>query len=663
MTHPSTSATRFAVDLDGPGYVDRVYGCWQGKNAGGTLGTPLETAWGQDEPFDVWWYPELKEGGLPNDDLEMQLVWLKALEEVGPQITARDLARYWLDHIGYNFDEYGLSKLNLKWGLEPPVSGHHNNWFIDCMGSPIRSEIWACVAPGAPRLAARYAYQDAICDHAGGEGVYGELFNAALESAAFVVQEPHLLIDIALSYVPEDCMVRRAVEAARSAFDRGLGWREARREVMNATPHYNAQYSPINLGFQVIGLLYGHDFGEGICITVNCGYDTDSSGAAIGSYLGIIQGRAGLPQKWVAPLGAGISTNQNWGGVKHLDGLPNPVPDNLDDLIQRIRRASLRVLSYHGLLSGSILEVDLADLYADESVQALHEASPNVVLFPGQDVDVDIDYREGPVAVPDATKRIDTTIRNRRAEPLEVELHLSVPRGWQALPDVPVNIEPGGERTVAWELRAPRIGEVGTRNVSYLSTRVTGRPAAAALPIVLVGANALRLSQVYRAADGESVQDLLMLPLPPEEGVGDGEHPQDRPGAWRDFFAAGYEQPIADGFDAPGAIYLQTFAKSPDDRKVWIVVDPSCPIRYWVNGKEAGQNSEYRLIRPNQKAADGIGAFVHLHQGWNEVLVKLIHDGQHPRPQLHVGFSGSAPLNDHQFDLGRSCFPWSDGDE
>ena len=90
--------------------------------------------------------------GIPNDDLELQLIWLQALKERGPGLTARDLADYWLNCVAYNFDEYGLHKTNLVKGLQPPVSGWYNNWFIDCMGSPIRSEIWACVAPAAPRL-------------------------------------------------------------------------------------------------------------------------------------------------------------------------------------------------------------------------------------------------------------------------------------------------------------------------------------------------------------------------------------------------------------------------------------------------------------------------------------------------------------------------------
>ena len=138
-------------------YYDKVYACWLGKNCGGTLGTPLERMYGSEEMFDVWWYPQLQEGGMPNDDLEIQLIWLKALEELGPDITARDLAEYWLDCIQYNFDEYGLHKTNLRLGLLPPISGYYNNWFKNCMGCPIRSEIWACIAPGRPDLAAKYA--------------------------------------------------------------------------------------------------------------------------------------------------------------------------------------------------------------------------------------------------------------------------------------------------------------------------------------------------------------------------------------------------------------------------------------------------------------------------------------------------------------------------
>lgn len=646
----------YAVDIASADIRDRVYGCWQGKNAGGTLGTPLEEAWGREEPFDVWWYPELQEGGLPNDDFEMQLAWLKAVEEVGPGITARDLSRYWLDHIGYNFDEYGLSKRNLRLGMEPPVSGNFNNWFIDCMGSPIRSEIWACLAPGAPRVAARYAYQDAICDHAGGEGVYGELFNAALESAAFVVQDPQLLIDIALSYVPESSQLRRAVEAARSAHAAGLDWKQARRAVLDATPHYNAQYSPINTGFQVIGLLYGDDFGDGMCKTVNCGYDTDSSGAAIGSYLGIILGSAALPARWVAPLGNGIATNEYWDGVRHMTDGSNPVPTNLDELVARIRTVSQAVLQHHGLVGeGTAFTVQLAELYADEGIRALHTASPNEVPFPGQDVDAAIEYVDGPACFPGSVQRLRTTLRNNRRDPMTITAGLRTPRGWAAVEPLTAELAPGGSVTLGWEVPVPAVPGVAPSNRLWLELEPTGYPAPPALPVVLAGAIASRISRVFPAVG----DDVLDTRFGPETATGPLDQPTSRPGPWREAFSAGFAQPVGDALTEPGAVYLQTFIHSPRQQEGWLIVDPGCPIRYWLNGTLTGENREYRRIRPNQKSADGIGAVARLEAGWNEVLVKLVHDGEHPAPELHLGFSGPGRIHAHAFDIDRSRFPWS----
>jgi hypothetical protein len=127
------------LDLNSEIFRDKVSGCWLGKHCGGTLGAPLERVYGESEPFDVWWYAQIQAGGIPRDGLEIQLVWLKALEEVGPDLSAADLAQYWLDHIGYNWDEYGQHKTNLRLGLVPPVSGYYNNWFKDCVGGASRS--------------------------------------------------------------------------------------------------------------------------------------------------------------------------------------------------------------------------------------------------------------------------------------------------------------------------------------------------------------------------------------------------------------------------------------------------------------------------------------------------------------------------------------------
>ena len=96
-----------------------------------------------------------------------------------------------------NWAEYGVGKTNLRLGLEPPLAGGFCNAFKDSNGAWIRSEIWACLMPGHPELAVRYAYQDAIVDHAD-EGVYAEVFTAALESAAFVESDYEELVHISI---------------------------------------------------------------------------------------------------------------------------------------------------------------------------------------------------------------------------------------------------------------------------------------------------------------------------------------------------------------------------------------------------------------------------------------------------------------------------------
>ncbi len=83
--------------MDAKVLKDKIMGCWLGKNAGGTLGEPLEEKYGKKEMFDIDWYPSLPEGGIPNDDLELQLIFLQVLLEKGPGFTSADLIQEWLD--------------------------------------------------------------------------------------------------------------------------------------------------------------------------------------------------------------------------------------------------------------------------------------------------------------------------------------------------------------------------------------------------------------------------------------------------------------------------------------------------------------------------------------------------------------------------------------
>ena len=636
------------LDLSSPAMYDKIYGCWMGKNCGGTLGAPLEKGIGEPEPFDVWWYPKLQEGGIPNDDLEMQLVWLNAFEEHGAALNAQHLAQYWLNHIGYNWDEYGWSRMNLRLGLLPPISGHYNNWFLDCMGCPIRSEIFACVAPGLPRLAVQYAYQDAITDHAGGESVYGEMFNTAIEASAFLVSDLNELLDIGRSYVRDGSKTAVAIDAARQAHAAGLDWKAARRKVLDAAPHYNSQYSPINMGFQTIGLLYGKDFADTLCIAVNCGYDTDCTGATVGSILGIIHGNSKLPKKWTEPLGESIATNESWGGLKHCSTGPNPIAKDLGELTRRTIAVARRISA------GCTPSRDA--LHADESVRALWKLSPTRVSFALGTFRTEIEYLDTPAVIPETAKKIQTILTNTSPVELAARCALRVPEGWSTPPAQNVKVPALGRSVVDWTLATPSPSVLENSSTLYLDVAAAQRDAQPSTPVVLIGARRLRISKPCTLA-GASRSDLLNHPFAAENATGDLQRADARTGSWSIHHALAHDLALAAHLPAGHVIYVQAFFNSAVERKVILGVPTTGSVKSWVNNQPVHNLLEVELFRPHgHKTQPYIE--VTLRPGFNEILVKLLRPAGAGTFDAHLILVDPADHNAGIVDIGWTRLPW-----
>ncbi|MBR0459465.1 MAG: ADP-ribosylglycohydrolase family protein [Victivallales bacterium] len=289
-------------------YRDKVLGCWTGKNIGGTLGGPME---GKQCTWDIDFYTQDLSGTpAPNDDLDLQLAWLNAVERYGVyNVNEKILGQYWLMQVSGPWNEYGVGKMNMTNGILPPLSGLCNNdvW-KNSNGAWIRSEIWACLFPGDPDEAAQLAWCDSCVDHAD-DGIYAEVFTASLEAAAFVESDVRKLLEYALIRIPKDCRVARSVHIAMDSYDNGKTWKEAREAIVADSADLGWFQAPANVAFAVVGLLYGEgDFGKSVCIAVGCGDDTDCTGATCGSVLGIIKGRKGIPQKWIDPIGNTIQT-------------------------------------------------------------------------------------------------------------------------------------------------------------------------------------------------------------------------------------------------------------------------------------------------------------------------------------------------------------------
>ncbi len=601
-------------------YWDKVSGCWLGKNAGGTFGGPLEDIYGREEMFDVWWYPKIVEGGIPNDDLEIQLVWLQALRDRGINIKARDLAEYWLDCIFYNPDEYGLHKTNLRKGLLPPVSGWYNNWFKDCMGSPIRSEIWACIAPAAPNIAAKYAYEDAIVDHAGGEGVYGEIFNAVVESAAFVINDRVKLVELGLEAIPENSMIAKAIQTALKSFLKGLDWRQAREYVKEAAYSPIAQYAPINLGFEVIGLLYGESFGDAIAKAVNCGWDTDCTGATVGAIWGIIHGASNLPEEWIKPLSNKIVVSE---GIKNIY-----VPKTVEELTNEVCAIGEKVLKHFGVP----IEISDQDKFTNaevvlrslvREVRSLWNLPPNRVDFDLTSVKVSVTYLDGPAILPNKPNNFLIEIENTCLTPFTGTLNISIPQNWALKPvcPCPISLDPKEKAKFRFTIEASA-ENINTSNECTARILLYGRPRLMSIPIVFVGGFRWLVSEVYREPlsldavfQPERELDLYVRGIKGER--------------WREVAWPGNALEIEQFFnEKPGIVYLRHYIYSPSRRKVVVGVPNNSRMKLWLNDKLIHETVKPVPLRPSYFSDRSNYTETELREGWNHIMVKIIRENK-----------------------------------
>ncbi len=301
----------------------KMLGCFFGKAVGGTLGMPFE---GYAKTVDLSFYDPVPTDMLPNDDLDLQVLWACKLAEMKQPVIDRDVfAAAWVKHVNFPWDEYGVAIRNLRNGIPAPYSGSFDNYFINGLGAAIRSEIWACLAPGNPDLAVRYAYEDACVDHTG-DGLYAELFLAALESVAFVESDMNRLIAAGLEAIPEDSALAHSIRDTVEWCARYSDWRDIREMIVRRYANSNFTDVVPNLGFMVMALLLAEgDFSKAICLAVNCGLDTDCTGATVGSIMGIVNPE-GIDDRWLAPIGNKLVVSKEIVGI-------NP-PDTLEGFVE-----------------------------------------------------------------------------------------------------------------------------------------------------------------------------------------------------------------------------------------------------------------------------------------------------------------------------------------
>ena len=451
-------------------YKCKVYGCFVGKCVGGTLGMKYE---GSLEYKEVTYYDPVPDKMLPNDDLDLQVVNLETILRTGLPICRYQLGATWRYHIADHApDEYAVAVSNHALLLNAPLSGMYRNKFYAGMGSAIRSELWACLAPANPRLAAMLAREDACTDHCS-DGVYAEMFLAAVESAAFTQSDLIQLIHTGMQYIPNG-------HKLKNAFLDVIAWWQEEGDVLRVRERILEKYYAdnwtdvtINLSFIILSLLCCNgSFDKAICTATSLAYDADCTAATVGSIFGIID-PDGIDQKWTAPIGDRLVLSSTIVNMHE--------PDTIDAFCNRIISVAEQVQAYYETDTALKLPADrerakiapswtssysLLYDWADGSKESLLCVRP---------VSLTLHYPDAVAMIPGTENQYTLTIANTTKERLCGSIALSMPEGFDVrCRETGYSLAPGACASIPFSITADKRKRRTPLNLLTVSLSVNG---------------------------------------------------------------------------------------------------------------------------------------------------------------------------------------------
>ena len=324
----------------GPRAVDRledqILGGWLGRIAGCNLGKPVEqgehwtTAHLRDylERADAYplrdYIPVLDpmpagfllrdnwtqttrgrvHGSARDDDIDYAILGLHLLEQHGDALRPGHVASAWLTYLPY-LQVYTAERAvyrSLLRGVPADEAAAIDNPYREWIGALIRGDAFGWAHPGNPRAAALHAYQDAALSHVA-NGIYGEMWAAALVACAFTEPSARDAIVASLDHVPPRSRLHETVREVLAIHAGGASWDEAIEQIQRRYGHYSWVHTISNAALIAAGLLWGEgDYAATIGLTVQGGWDTDSNGATAGSVAGVLAGASALPANFVDPL-------------------------------------------------------------------------------------------------------------------------------------------------------------------------------------------------------------------------------------------------------------------------------------------------------------------------------------------------------------------------
>ena len=303
-------------------YEKQVYAGLLGKVIGVYLGRPFEQ-WHKDKIVDKWGCVDKyvhEDLDLPlvvaDDDISGTLTFIRILEDSGFYTSTPDhlYGENWLNYIMENrtilwWGGNGMSTehsayLNLKKGIQAPESG---SWkqnglpVAEQIGAQIFIDGFGLVTPGDPDLAVQLAKKASAVSH-DGEAIHAACVVAAMVSSAFVEKDMSKLLDIGISYIPNDSMIAQVHRDVRQWCKEDTDWQATYLRIESTYGYAcfggSCHVVPNHALMVMAWCNAPNDFYEAQKIINTAGYDTDCNAANVGTVMGLIVGLDRINEKY-----------------------------------------------------------------------------------------------------------------------------------------------------------------------------------------------------------------------------------------------------------------------------------------------------------------------------------------------------------------------------
>ena len=296
-------------------YVDRMKGGWIGQIAGVCWGAPTEFRYQERIiPADEVpvWRPEMVNDAFGQDDLYVEMTFLRTLEEYGLNVSQRQAgidfanSRYPLWHANVG------GRTNLRRGIAPPDTGHPAfNHCADDIDYQIEADFSGLISPGLPNTVIMLGEKfGGLMNY--GDGLHAGQFIGGIYAEAFFEHDMRRVIEAGLRCIPAESQYAEMVRDVLGWYDENPGdweatWQRIEEKYQKDPDWRRFSCDPgtfnidakINGAYILLGLLYGEgDPDRTIVIACRAGQDSDCNPSNAGGVLFTMIGFSQIPGRF-----------------------------------------------------------------------------------------------------------------------------------------------------------------------------------------------------------------------------------------------------------------------------------------------------------------------------------------------------------------------------